>query len=147
MHADSILLPAAVKQLRDALERWPRNVRMLTSAAVLEGRRRNLHAARALFSKAHLLEPDNAVLLRVRCTTSAFMHACEGWHVWLGRARSAGPPAATPLTAAVGCHTCGVLCGTCKEEPQQLAPARCISVGLRACTLWHCMQGMTMHTA
>ena len=55
---------AAMKRLRDALERWPRNVRMLTSAAVLEGRRRNLDAARALFSKAHLLEPDNAVLLR-----------------------------------------------------------------------------------
>ena len=57
---------AAMKRLRAALERFPRNVRMLTSAAVLEGRRRNLDAARALFSRGHLIQPDNAVLLRVR---------------------------------------------------------------------------------
>ena len=67
---------AAMKRLRAGLERFPRNVRMLTSAAVLEGRHRNLDAARALFSRAHLLEPDNAVLLRVRATRSlSRMHA------------------------------------------------------------------------
>lgn len=57
---------AAMKRLRAGLERFPRNVRMLTSAGVVEGRRGNLDAARALFSRGHLIEPGNAVLLRVR---------------------------------------------------------------------------------
>lgn len=55
-----------MKRLRAALERFPRNVRMLTSAGVVEGRRGNVDAARALFSRGHLIEPGNAVLLRVR---------------------------------------------------------------------------------
>ena len=55
----------AVKMLMSALERFPRNVRMLTSAAVLEGRRGKVAEARALFNRGHLIEPSNAVLLRV----------------------------------------------------------------------------------
>lgn len=57
---------AAVKMLMSALERFPRNVRMLTSAAVLEGKRGNVAEARTLFNRGHLIEPSNAVLLRVR---------------------------------------------------------------------------------
>jgi hypothetical protein len=69
-----------MSRLRAGLERFPRNVRLLTSAAVLEGRRRNLDAARALFSRAHLLEPGNAVLLRVRalnCSPSPAPVVCR----------------------------------------------------------------------
>ncbi len=57
----------AVKMLMSALGTYPRNVRLLTSAAVLEGKRNRVVEARELFNRGHLLEPGNAVLLRV-CT-------------------------------------------------------------------------------
>jgi hypothetical protein len=58
-------LPAAIKDLEAALEHFPHNARLLTSAAVLHGRRNNVKRARELFSRGREADPDSAVLLRV----------------------------------------------------------------------------------
>ncbi len=71
----------AVKMLMSALETYPRNVRFLTSAAVLEGKRNRVDEARALFNRGHLLEPNNAVLLRVRIPSLHVVRRCtKGVH-------------------------------------------------------------------
>ncbi len=59
---------AAVQDLEAALQRFPNNARLLTSAAVLHGRQNNVQQARQLFKRGRALDPDNAILLRVRPT-------------------------------------------------------------------------------
>ena len=57
---------AALEGLTEALERFPNNARLLTSAAVLHGRQGRVGRARELFRHGQAIDPQNAVLLRVR---------------------------------------------------------------------------------
>lgn len=60
-----ILCCAAIRDLEAALQRFPNNARLLTSAAVLHGRQNNVQQARQLFKRGRALDPNNAILLRV----------------------------------------------------------------------------------
>ena len=60
------ILCAALDDLTGALERFPDNARLLTSAAVLHGRQGRVEHARELFRQGQAIDPRNAVLLRVR---------------------------------------------------------------------------------
>lgn len=96
----------ALKLLTSALQRFPRNVRLLTSAAVLEGRRGAVGEARALFHRGHLLEPSNAVLLRVRA--HFFMRSslpCLNSQDSLGTARRHDLPLSTQHGSCRGSHS------------------------------------------
>lgn len=57
---------AAIQDLEAALQRFPNNARLLTSAAVLHGRRNDVQQARQLFKRGRAVDPNNAILLRVR---------------------------------------------------------------------------------
>ena len=61
-----LICHAAIEDLEAALLRFPNNARLLTSAAVLHGRQNNVQQARQLFKRGRALDPDNAILLRVR---------------------------------------------------------------------------------
>ena len=63
--SDNVLC-AALDDLTGALERFPDNARLLTSAAVLHGRLGRVEHARELFRQGQAVDPRNAVLLRVR---------------------------------------------------------------------------------
>ena len=63
-------LCAALEDLTEALKRFPKNARLLTSAAVLHGRQGRVESARELFRRGRTIDPQNAVLLRV-CLSNA----------------------------------------------------------------------------
>ena len=94
------VLRAALDDLTGALERFPDNARLLTSAAVLHGRQGRVEHARELFRQGQAIDPRNAVLLRVRLQT--YFHTGKEVENWipLGCVQCrASTPLALPLSA------------------------------------------------